>query len=183
MGTRLDLYNNSWYKPGGNAVSRLLWYLVNAVFFQTALFPLNGLKVLLLRLFGAKIGLGVVIKPSVNIKYPWRLQVGNYSWIGEQVWIDNLGDVQIGAHCCLSQGALLLCGNHNYKSQTFDLMVGNITLQDGAWVGAKAIVAPGATLETGAVLAAGSVGIGILKENGIYQGNPARFVKTRENAS
>ena len=85
------------------------------------------MKRTLLRLFGANVGRGVVLKPRVTIKYPWKLAVGEHSWIGENVWIDNLGQVTIGNHCCLSQGALLLCGNHNYKKATFDLMVGDIT--------------------------------------------------------
>ncbi len=179
MSIRLDTYNNSWYKPGGSAIKRLLWYFVNVVFFQTALFPFNGLKVFFLRIFGSQIGKGVVVKPSVNIKYPWLLSIGDYAWIGEKVWIDNLAQVDIGAHCCLSQGAFLLCGNHDYTKSTFDLMVKPITLKNGAWVGAKAIVVPGTVLEEGAMLAAGSLGAGLLQAFTIYQGNPALEVKKR----
>jgi len=179
MSIRLDTYNNSWYNPGGSAFKRLLWYFVNAVFFQTAYFPFNGLKVTLLRLFGCYVGKGVVVKPSVNIKYPWLLTIGDYSWIGEKVWIDNLAQVDIGAHCCLSQGAFLLCGNHDYTKSTFDLMVKPIVLQNSVWVGAKSIVAPGTVMEEGAMLAAGSLGSGILQAFTIYQGNPALEVKKR----
>ena len=110
MQTRLDLYDNSWYKPGGTALSRLLWYFANQLIFNHHLLPLNALKCLLLRLFGAKVGKGVVIKPAVNIKYPWRLEIGDFVWIGEGVWIDNLGMVKLGSHVCLSQGSLLLAG-------------------------------------------------------------------------
>ena len=98
---------------------------------------------MLLRMTGASVGAGVVIKPRVTIKYPWKLAVGNHSWIGEQVWIDNLDQVTIGAHVCISQGALLLCGNHDYKKPTFDLITGPIVLEDGVWIGAKASVALG----------------------------------------
>ena len=77
MSTRLDLYNNSWYQPGGTALKRLLWYFVNHLVFNHGLLPLNGLKCMLLRLFGAQVGKGVVVKPSVNIKYPWRLSIGD----------------------------------------------------------------------------------------------------------
>ena len=145
----------------------------------TAFFPISYLKVLLLRLFGAKIGKGVVIKPSVNIKYPWNLEVGDYSWIGEHVWIDNLALVQIGNHCCLSQGALLLCGNHNFKVVEFDLMLGKIVLKDGVWVGAKSIVCPGTTMQSHSVLTSGSLAKGILAGYSIYQGNPAVKIKDR----
>ncbi len=94
--TDLSKYNNSWYQPGGNMLSRICWYFINILFFMNPLNPLSGLKVFLLRLFGAKVGKGVVIKPGVNIKYPWLLSIGDYTWIGERVWIDNLAKVTIG---------------------------------------------------------------------------------------
>ena len=121
--TDLSKYDNSWYNPGGNVLKRFLWYFVNALVIKNHLNPISGIRVKALRLFGAKIGRGVVIKPGANVKYPWLLTVGDYSWIGEDVWIDNLAEVSIGSNCCLSQGAMLLCGNHNYRLPTFDLMV------------------------------------------------------------
>ena len=133
----------------------------------------------MLRLFGAKIGKGVVIKPAVNIKYPWRLSVGNNTWIGEQVWIDNLADVRIGANCCLSQGSMLLCGNHNYALPTFDLIIGAIIIEDGAWIGAKALVCPGVTVGSHAVLAALSTATHDLAPYSINQGNPAVMKRER----
>lgn len=155
MKTDLSKYDNSWYNPGGNGLKRLLWYFTNAVFFICPLNPISGLKVWLLRLFGAKVGRGVVIKPSVNIKYPWHLKIGDYTWIGEKVWIDNLADVTIGSNVCISQGTMLLCGNHNYKKPTFDLMIKPITIEDGAWIGAKCIVCPGITVKENCVVGAG----------------------------
>ncbi len=134
---------------------------------------------MLLRLFGAQIGKGVVIKPGVNIKYPWKLSIGDYSWIGEKVWIDNLDQVTIGRHCCLSQEAMLLIGNHNYKLPTFDLMVAPITLEDGVWIGARSIVTGGVTCQSHSVLAINSVASLNLHQNGIYRGNPAEKVKER----
>ena len=82
MNIDLSCYNNSWYASGGSRLKRLIWYFINVLFFINPLNPISGLKVLLLRWFGAKIGKGVVIKPSVNIKYPWRLEIGDYTWIG-----------------------------------------------------------------------------------------------------
>lgn len=116
----------------------------------------------------------------MQIKFPWRLQIGDHSWVGENVWIDNLVAVEIGAHVCISQGAYLFTGNHNYKKTTFDLMVSPIDIKDGAWIGAKAIVCPGATVGSHAVLTAGSVATGNLDEFGIYQGNPAVKVRQRD---
>lgn len=177
MKTDLSRYENSWYHPGGK-IKRLAWYLTNVLFFINPLNPFSGIKVCLLRLFGAKIGIGVNIKPCVNVKYPWLLEVGDYSWIGENVWIDNLAKVKIGNNVCISQGAMLLCGNHNYKKTTFDLMIGEITLEDGSWIGAQSVVCPGVTVHTHAVLSVGSVACHDLEAYGVYQGSPA--VKVRE---
>lgn len=178
MKTDLSTFSNPEYRPGP-AWKRALWYVTNVVFFINPLNPFSGLKVALLKIFGAKVGRGVVIKPAVNIKHPWMLRIGDYSWIGERVWIDNLAEVRVGAHCCLSQGAMLLCGNHNYKKASFDLITGSITLEDGVWVGAHSIVGPGVTCHTHAVLAVNSVASQDLEAYTIYRGNPAKAVKKR----
>jgi|ERR1035437_6327066 putative colanic acid biosynthesis acetyltransferase WcaF len=175
----LSKFNNSWYKPAGT-IRILTWYFVNGLFFINPLFPLSGIKVILLKLFGAKIGNNVIIKPLINIKYPWLLRIGNNVWIGERVWIDNLAEVHIHDNVCISQGALLLCGNHNYKSESFDLRVGEIILENGVWVGAKAVICPGITMRSHSILTVGSV----LQKNSepytIYQGNPAVAIRKRE---
>ena len=176
--TNLNSFNNLWYKPGRNHLIRLLWYFTNAIFIKSA-FPISGIKVFLLKMFGANIGIGVVIKPYVNIKYPWRLKIGNYVWIGENVWIDNLADVEIEDNVCISQGAMLLCGNHNYKKTTFDLMIGNIVLKTGSWIGAKSIVCQGVVVGSHAVLTVGSVASTNLDDYFIYRGNPAQKIKQR----
>ena len=151
----------------------------SALFFQHSLAGLNGLKIWLLKRFGAKVGMGVLLKPNVRIKFPWKLEIGHHVWIGEEVWIDNLDQVRIADHVCLSQGAMLLCGNHNYKSQAFDLMVQPIVLEEGVWIGAKAVVCPGVHAYSHAVLSVASVAITDLEAYTIYQGNPAQVVKTR----
>lgn len=141
--------------------------------------PFSGLKVFLLRIFGAKVGKGVVIKPNVNIKYPWLLEIGDHTWIGERAWIDNLAPVKIGKNCCISQGAMLLCGNHNYKKPTFDLIVKPITLEDGAWVGALSVVCPGVTIKSHAILTVQSVAAETLEPFALYKGNPAVRIRER----
>lgn len=176
--TDLRQFNNADYQPGP-LLLRALWFVVNAVFFINPIFPFSGIKRSLLRAFGAKVGHGVIIKPSVNIKYPWRLSIGAHSWIGERVWIDNLAHTSIGAHCCLSQGAMLLCGNHNYSLQSFDLITGPITLEDGVWIGAQSTVCPGVTAYSHAVLAVNSVATHDLKPYTVYRGNPATEVRQR----
>lgn len=176
--TSLSSYNNSWFNPG-NRLKILIWYFVNTLFFINPFNPISSLKVYLLRIFGAKIGKGVHIKPGVNIKYPWLLKIGNHVWIGENVWIDNLAKVTIGDNVCISQGAMLLCGNHNYKKITFDLMVNEIKLEEGVWIGAKSIVCSGVTCKSHAVLSVGSVANINLDTYAIYQGNPAKKIRNR----
>lgn len=129
-------------------------------------------------MFGAKIGKGVCIKQRVNIKYPWNLEIGNNVWIGEMVWIDNLADVRLEDNVCLSQGAMLLCGNHDYRKTSFDLIVRPIILEEGVWIGARSVVCPGVTVQSHALLTVNSVATGHLEPYSIYQGNPA--VKIRE---
>ncbi len=172
MTINLDEYNNSWYKPG-LAFKRFIWYCINGLFFKSGIFPFYRFKAFILRLFGAKIGKGVLIKPYVNIKYPWFLEIGDYVWIGENVWIDNLGLVRIGSNVCISQGAYLLTGNHDYKKVTFDLIVKNIIIEDGVWIGAKSVVCPGVTCETHAILSVGSIVSSDMEAYSIYKGNPA----------
>ncbi len=178
--TDLAKYNNSWYNTGAGVIKRTLWYFTNSLFFINSLNPSSGIKIILLRMFGAKIGRGVVIKPGVNIKYPWKLQVGDYSWIGERTWIDNLDNITIGANCCISQGALLLCGNHDYSKTTFDLITKPITLEDGVWIGAQSIVTGGVVCKSHSVLAAGSLASKDMEEYSVYRGNPAVRIKERK---
>lgn len=157
----------------------MAWYIVNAIIFRSYLLPGSAIKRGLLKLFGAKVGKSVVIKPQVNIKYPWFLSIGDHSWIGENVWIDNLTTVSIGDNCCLSQGAFLLTGNHDFTRSSFDLMVKSIVLEDGAWIGAGAMVCPGVTCFSHSVLTARSVATKNLAPFIIYQGNPAVPIKDR----
>ena len=175
---KLDQYNNSWYQPG-NILKRAVWYVMNLIFIKNPWNSFNGLKRTILRAFGAKVGKGVVIKPAVNVKYPWNLEIGNHVWIGEGVWIDNLGKVQIKDNVCISQGAMLLTGNHNYKKITFDLIVEEITLEDGVWIGAKAIVCPGVTCGLNSILTTASIATNNLNPGMVYQGNPAKEIRKR----
>ena len=177
--TDLSTYNNFPYNPGGTAIKRFLWFYANAFFFKSGLFPIYSLKRFLLRSFGAEIGKRVTIKPYVNIKYPWLLKIGENTWIGENVWIDNVAQVNIGANVCISQGAVLLTGSHNYKKSTFDLITGNITLEDGVWIAAAAIVNQGITVAAHAVLTNGSIATKNMEAYFVYQGNPAVKIRKR----
>lgn len=177
--TNLSTFNNNWYSPGAGKLKIMLWFLVNAVVLRCTWNPFSGLKRFFLTRFGAHLGPSTVLKPAINIKYPWQLRIGNHCWIGENVWIDNLTMVTIGDNVCISQGAMLLTGNHDYTKSTFDLMVKEIIIEDGAWIGARSVVCPGVRVGTHAVLAVGSVATGDLAPYTIYQGNPAQPVRSR----
>ncbi len=177
--TDLSKYDNSNYNPGAGPLKRVLWFYMNAIFLKSSLLPINRFKVFLLRSFGAKIGKNLTIKPGVNIKYPWNLTIGNETWIGENVWIDSLVPIIIGNNVCVSQGALLLTGGHNYQKSGFDLIVNSVVLEDGVWIGAKAIVNNGVTAGSHSVLASGSVANQNLEPYFIYQGNPAMKILVR----
>jgi len=171
-------FDKGSFKVGAGRLKQFLWYTTDILFFKSRMMPASTILVTLLRLFGAKIGKGVRIKPGIHIKYPWKLEVGNYSWLAD-CYIENLDWVIIGPNCCISQKAILITGNHNYSNTNFDLMVSPIVLAEGAWVGAAAKVCPGVTLQSHAVLTMGSVATKDLSPYAVYQGNPAVKVKER----
>lgn len=175
---RLGSFENAWYHPGANALVRAVWLLANGLFLLTWFPWPSALKRALLRLFGARVGVGVVVKPRVNVKYPWHLTVGEHSWIGEGVWIDSLAPVRIGADACLSQGVMIETGNHDWSRPAFDLVVKEVVVEDGAWAAVGSLLLPGARLASHAVLGAGSVLSGDTEPYGVYVGVPA--VKVRE---
>jgi putative colanic acid biosynthesis acetyltransferase WcaF len=121
-----------------------------------------------------------VIKPGVRVKYPWLLSLGNRSWIGEDVWIDNLATVTIGDDVCISQGAYFCTGNHDWSDPAFGLIAKSIVLANGSWVGARSMICPGVTVHECGIAAAGSVVSRDIPAFEIHAGNPATFVRTRE---
>lgn len=179
MPVDLSSYSSAHFDRGAGKIRETLWLLVSLVLFQFCPFSLSALKCAILRAFGAKIGEGVVIKPQVKITFPWKLEIGNHAWLGEECWLLNLDHIVIGSNVCISQRAFLCTGNHNYRSQLFDLIVKPITIEDGVWLGAGCWVGPGVKIGTHAVLAACSVTTKNMDAWGIYQGNPAMLVKPR----
>ena len=156
-----------------------LWLLVSRLFFETSIPWSASLQSKILRVFGGKIGERVVLKPRVKIKYPWFLEIGDNSWIGECSWIDNVAQVILGENVVLSQGSYLCTGNHDYTNPCFALRAAPIRIADGAWIAAKATVCPGVQVGDSAILSVGSVASTDLEENWIYRGNPAEKVRER----
>jgi putative colanic acid biosynthesis acetyltransferase WcaF len=168
----LDRYSSVTFDRGASRLREALWLLANGFMLSTSI-PGSIWRVLLLRAFGAIIGRGVIIKPSVRVKFPWRLQIGSCSWIGESVWIDNLADVRIGSNVCISQGAYFCTGSHDWNSDSFELITKPTVVADHCWIGAKSILAPGAQLGIGSVLCMASLAKGQMSPWTIYSGIPA----------
>ena len=147
---------------------RIAWHVVSALVFQSAVVLPARWKAAVLRSFGARIGRGVVIKPRVTIKYPWFLELGDHVWLGEGVWIDNHTTVGIGSDVCISQGAYLFTGNHDWNDPLFRFFCKPITVEDGVWVGAKAVVCPGSALRRMSVVGVGVVWSGTTAPAGVY---------------
>lgn len=179
---RLDKYTTGDYKPGAPFWRQLLWYFIGHPILASYWLPMSWLKVGTLRLFGAKIGKKVRIKPGVKVKFPWRLQVGDYVWIGEDTWIDNLALVELQSHVCISQGVFFCTGNHDWSHPNFALKIASIHIEEGCWIAAKAMVGPGVRARKASVLCIGSVATEDLDEMTIYAGNPAQPIKSRKIA-
>lgn len=176
----LSKFDGSNFDKGAGVLKIILWYFVNVLIVRASWNPFMKIKIALLRAFGAKIGNGLVIKNNVIIKYPWKLTIGNSCWLGENCWIDNLDKVIIGSDVCISQGAMLLTGNHDYSNANMPYRNASIIIEDGVWIGAQATVCPGVTAHQNSILTVGSIATKDMKSNGIYQGNPA--IKVRERS-
>ena len=179
MEVELEKFSTGNFDKGASSLKIILWYFVNALIVRASWNPFMGIKILLLKVFGAKIGKGLVIKNNVCIKFPWKLAIGDNVWLGENCWIDNLDYVTIGNNVCISQGALLLTGNHDYTLFSFDYRNAPIVVEDGAWIGAKTVVCPGVTAKSHSILTVGSIATKDIESYGIYQGNPARKIRER----
>jgi putative colanic acid biosynthesis acetyltransferase WcaF len=176
---RLDQYTLGDYTPGAPLWKQLIWFFLGAPLVQSRLIPLSVFKIWVLRCFGATIGRGVRIKPGVSIKFPWRLTIGNYCWIGENAWLDNIAPIILEDHVCLSQDVYLCTGNHDWSDLDFKLTAGSIYLESQSWIAARAVVGPNVTVGQGAVLCLGSVAGHSLEPMTIYAGNPAVPIKWR----
>jgi putative colanic acid biosynthesis acetyltransferase WcaF len=179
----LSHYKRPTYAPGVSRWKSILWYFIGFTLVKSYYLPYSLIKVWILRLFGAQIGIGVCLKPGVHIKFPWQLKIGDHCWIGENTWIDNLAPVVLENNVCLSQGVYLCTGNHDWSDPAFQLRLGSIHLGEGCWIAAKSVVGPGVSVGAGAVLTLGSVTAQSLEPRVIYAGNPAQPIKSRKTRS
>jgi len=176
----LSKFSTGGLDRGASSLKELVWAIVSLILFRLCPLKLSRLKCSVLRMFGAKVGCGVIIKPQVKVTFPWKLTLGDHVWLGEECWLLDLAPITIADNACISQRAFLCTGNHSYNSPDFDLITMPIQVAAGAWIGANAFVGPGVVVGTHAVLTAGSVATKDLQPHGIYQGNPAVLLKQRQ---
>lgn len=179
----LATYSVPHFDRGASRFKEVLWIIVRGLFFLPS-WPLpSSWRVSLLRLFGTRVGQRVVIRSRVNITFPWRLEIGDHVWIGEEVLILSLAPVRLGSHVCLSQRAFLCTGTHDYRRADFALQTKPIIVEDSCWIAAQAFIGPGVTIGAGSVIAAGAVVVRSVPPQSLVRGNPAEVVGSieREN--
>jgi putative colanic acid biosynthesis acetyltransferase WcaF len=174
----LSNYNNKEFDRGRPSSIEILW-LMSSVLLVSGGIPGSFWRRIILKIFGAKIGQRVVLRPGLKVKFPWYLEIGDDSWIGEGVWIDNLAKVRIGSNVCISQGAYLCTGSHDASSPSFNLITKEIQIEDCCWICARANLAPGTYMECGSVLSMGTTGYGRLKAWMIYTSGKPEILRDR----
>jgi putative colanic acid biosynthesis acetyltransferase WcaF len=156
-----------------------LWWVVQATLFATSPQFMYGWRRFLVRLFGMKVGRRVLLRPSVKVTYPWKVSIGDYSWVGDDVVLYSLGEIEIGSNAVISQRSYLCAAGHDYQSPGFDIFDSKVTVGDQAWVAADVFVGPGVTIGPGAVVGARSSVFRDLPQGMLCMGSPARPVAPR----
>ena len=164
---------------GRSALLVQLWWAVQYFFVNHSPQFMYGWRNFWLRLFGAQIGKGVLIRPTVKIVYPWKLKIGDYSWVGDDVSLYTLGEIQIGSNTVISQKCYLCTGSHDYTSPTFDISAKKITIGNEVWLAMDVFIAPGVTINDGVVVGARSSVLHDLPKGMICFGNPAKVIRPR----
>jgi putative colanic acid biosynthesis acetyltransferase WcaF len=155
-----------------------LWILVEFLLISNPLQVSSRVRISALRFFKARIGANVIMRPRVRVKFPWNLQIGDNSWIGEGVWIHNQGSVTVEENVVVSQETFVTTGSHDIHG-SMDLVIKPVVIRRGAWVTTRSIVLQGVEIGENSIVTPGSVVRETLPANGIYGGNPATFIRRR----
>lgn len=156
-----------------------LWWIVQSILFNTSPQFMYGWRRFLLRMFGAKIGKNVIIRPSVKVTYPWKISIGDFSWIGDNVSLYSLGKITIEDNVVVSQKSYLCTGSHDYLQVDFPIYQKPIHIGAQSWIAADVYIAPGVKIGNGTVVAARSSVYKDLPPNKICKGNPAKVIRNR----
>ncbi|ACK69627.1 transferase hexapeptide repeat containing protein [Gloeothece citriformis PCC 7424] len=170
----LRQYHQSEFDRGRPSWLILIWWLVQAIVFPLSLHNWHSIRCGLLRLFGAKIGQGVVIRPTARVTYPWKVEIGDYSWIGDDVVIYSLDEIKIGSHCIISQKCYLCTGSHDIEDERFGLITAPIIIGNGVWIATDCFVAPGVKIGANSVIGARSSIFSNIPGEQVAWGTPCR---------
>lgn len=160
-----------------------LWWLVQAALFRPSPQIAYAFRRWLLRCFGARVGQAVLIRPSATITYPWKLSLGDHVWIGDDVVLYTLGEIDIGAHAVISQRSYLCAADHDYHQMDFRIRARRISIGEQVWVAADVFVGPGVHIDVGAVIGARSAVFKNMPRGMVCMGTPAVPVKQRQTAA
>ena len=164
---------------GKPAIVVQLWWIVQGILFGLSPQFMYGWRRLLLRLFGAKIGKGVLIRSSARITYPWKLAIGDHSWVGDDTVLYNLGMVEIGSNVAIAHRVYLCTGFHDYEDPQFSIGAAPIIIEDQVWLPNDVFVGPGVKIGRGAVVGARSTVFHDLPPMMLCYGNPAKPIRPR----
>lgn len=170
----LRQYDQSWFDRGRPGWYILLWWLVQAVIFPLTPHFAHGIRAAVLQAFGAQLGRGVSIRPTARFTYPWKVAIGDYSWIGDDVVLYSLDRITIGEHCVISQQTYLCTGSHDIQDPGFGLKTAPIAIGNGVWIASDCFVAPGVQIGSNAVIGARSTVLKHLPEQQVCWGNPCQ---------
>lgn len=164
---------------GRSALIVQLWWLVQASIFQHSPQFAYGFRRWILRLFGASIGNGAIIRPSVTVTYPWKVIIGEHAWIGDDVVLYSLGQIDIGAHTVISQRCYICTGDHDYSEVDFPIRSRRISIDRESWIASDVFIAPGVHIGKGVVIGARSTVFSDMPSEMICYGYPCKPVKKR----
>jgi len=156
-----------------------LWWIVQGTLFAMSPQFMYGWRRVLLRLFGARVGKGVMVRPSVRVTYPWKVRIGDRCRIGDNAELYSLGDIDIGTDVVISQRSYLCAATHNYKKISFDIIESPISIEDQVWIAADVFVGPGVKIGRGALIGARSSVFTEMPGGMICLGSPAKAIKPR----
>lgn len=156
-----------------------LWWLTEAIFFRPSLQFMYSWRRFLLRLFGAKVGKNVIIRSTVHTQFPWKVSIGDNSWIGDYVHLYSLGEITIGNNVVISQKSYLCSGSHDYTKVDFPITNLPIIVEDECWIATDVFIAPGVVIGRGTVVGARSSVFKSVPPGKVCTGNPAKVVKSR----
>jgi len=170
----LRRYHQAGFDRGRPSWFVLVWWFIQAVIFPITPHSFHAPRITLLRLFGATIGRGVVIRPTARITFPWKVTIGEHSWIGDDVVLYSLDWIHIGSHCVISQKSYLCTGSHDISDPCFQLQTGAIALGNGTWIATDCFIAPGVHIGSNTVVGARSSVFNNLPAGQVCWGTPCR---------